>query len=159
MKKLYAVTPKWKKSLVETERFLSEDEDSKRIVTTETLWRSGTFVVALNDEEYKEMLELEDVPLEEYEYATEDTWDGVSFEIYVYDPDITDEEREELREKYEEVNEEEFLNSWLEENGYMSDGCQFHIDCEAIVEEYDDPDGWYAYLLEDEEAEKVDYSL
>ena len=45
--KTYAVSPQWKKSLVEIEMF--QDNETNKCVNVETCWRSGTFYVRVED--------------------------------------------------------------------------------------------------------------
>lgn len=127
--KCYEITPKWKKSVVETEYF-SLDDGSKT-VAVQTCWRGGTFRVTPQDEDEIEWLktaleddsELEPYDFDEFEFL--DTWDGVSEDYHFTSngAEWTDEQMESLQ----EAMEEDFASSVLEDAGYHS------VDSELII--------------------------
>lgn len=146
MKKLYEVVPAMKKSLIEREVF--EQDEGDQVVLLETLWRSGTFVLALTDEEKAEITDFEEVLLSDYPCYMLDTWDGVDFEITLRDSNLSEEEHAKELERLCKINEEEFMSSWLEDNGYTSDGCFYETECPVLIKLCEDQDE-YTFLLDE----------
>jgi len=132
------ITPKFKKSVVEVEMFTHPDGKG---LNTETLWRSGTFLVIPKDE--MECIYLGSCMEQDDEFCTDnfeewemlDCWDGCMEEIVFYN-DRTDDEKEAIREEYEEsdMGLYEFI---AEEKGYIGQECIYYIENGIIVEEHE----------------------
>lgn len=143
--KCYEVSPKWKKSFVETEYFTNRD--GTKTVAVETCWRGGTVRVTPQNEDEVEWLqtaldsaeesdygdEFEPYDFEEFEFI--DSWDGVSEDYHFTSngAEWTDEQMESLQ----EAMEEDFASSVLEEAGYDSSDCEVIIYNGIVATEVD----------------------
>lgn len=84
--KVYEINPKYKKSLYEREVWSNETH----IFETEIMWRQGTYLVTINDQEEEEtflkIAEEEGIlELDDYEFEMLDTYDSCSEDYNVYD--------------------------------------------------------------------------
>jgi len=152
--KTYAVSAYWKKSLSEIEQY--KHEDTGKMLNTEVLWRNGTFMIRMENEEERAELEstmyieehAEEEPeiwdFEAYENIEMDsTFDGVSEDWVSYgsgEQAWAEGEFDTLQEKYEEDLDNEELDyfgayDWLEDNGYQSLGCNWQIHGGTLIEE------------------------
>lgn len=130
--KCYEISPKWKKSFIETEYFTN---GNGKTVAIETCWRSGTVRVTPQNEEEVEILqsaldsaeenecgdEFWPYDFEEFEFI--DSWDGCSQDSEYLGEGWTDEEKDKIEEEFED----EFPSSVLEERGYHSSDCDVVI--------------------------------
>ena len=109
--KTYTVSAYYKKSLVEIEMFRHEDG---RGLNTEIMWRNGTFIIRIEDEDERNALQEtvgEDGDIWDYDdYSNiemDSTFDGCAEDFVFYGNHFTEEEQEALEEEYEEeVNNE-----------------------------------------------------
>ena len=144
--KTYTVCAYYKKSLYEIEMY--KHEETNKCLNTEVMWRNGTFVVRIEDEDEAECLQNsigEDGDIWDYEdYSNREmdsTYDGCGEEFVFYgsgETEWSDEETEALEEDYEEAMDEgEIFGAYefLEGLGYESLGCNYQIHNGTIVEE------------------------
>lgn len=129
--KTYTVSAYCKKSLTEIEQFKHEDG---RMLNSEILWRNGTFIIRIEDED--EQMALQSTVGEEGEIWDYDdysniemdsTFDGCSEEFVFYGNHFTEEEQEALEEEYEEDEECFSRYDFLEEREFYSLGCNWQI--------------------------------
>lgn len=133
----YDINAYWKKSLTEIEMFRHE---SGKALNTEVLWRNGTFRITIANEEERDYLQSslgEDGEIWDYEDYENiemiETFDGCAEDFVFYgsgDNEWSDEDKEKLEEDYEEQLESDDWMSrydYLEEKGYMSQGCNWQI--------------------------------
>lgn len=150
-KKLYTICPEYKKSLSEIRTFYNEE--TKTRVSWEELWRSGSFVIALTDEEYEDLKEAEFVELDDYPHEIEDTWDCCYSGFEVFNPDWDEDQIQEFVEELEELAEEEFMDEWFENNDYMFSDAYYEISCKPLLEVLENTE-YYEHLLEENEDEE-----
>lgn len=151
--KTYAVSPQWKKSLVEIEMF--KHRENNKCVNIETCWRSGTFYIRVEDQDELEELqscmyvegEQEEPEVWDYEsygnIEMGDTWDGCSEDWVFYgsgDTEWKDGESEALEEQYQEDmddDDNDFFGfyDWLEDKDYESLGCNYQIYNGVMIEQ------------------------
>lgn len=129
--KTYTVSAYYKKSLVEIEMFRHEDG---RGLNTEIMWRNGTFIIRIEDEDERNALQEtvgEDGDIWDYDdYSNiemDSTFDGCAEDFVFYGNHFTEEEQEALEEEYEEDDECFSRFDFLEEREFYSDGCNWQI--------------------------------
>lgn len=142
--KVYEVGPKYKKSLNEYTVFRSESLGVT--VRTECLWRGGTFVVAMNDEEYEEAKTTDYFDLDDYPHDLLETWDSC-YEGYEILTEVDEEREEELNEMFEEGMEEDGLFWFVDNEDFLEGDVFWTIECELDIKEADTEN--YGYLIED----------
>ena len=143
--KTYTVCAYYKKSLYEIEMY--KHEETNKCLNTEVMWRNGTFVVRIEDEDEAECLQNtigEDGDIWDYEdYSNiemDSTYDGCAEDFVFYgsgETEWSDEETEALEEDYAEAMDEgEIFGAYdfLESLGYESLGCNYQIHHGTIVE-------------------------
>lgn len=149
--KVYLVSAYNKKSLWEIEGF--SKDDSK--ISTELLWRNGSFYVKVANEDEAEMLEdcleNEDSVWESDDFEMvelDNTFDGQEEDFVFLDETYTEDEQQQFREDYDtwvEQENEGFAGryDYLCGLDYDSDGCVWHIHNGISIEEVaDDYDPW-----------------
>jgi hypothetical protein len=149
--KVYVVSAYNKKSLWEIEGF--SKDDSK--ISTELLWRNGSFFVKVANEDEAEMLEEcfenEDSVWESDDFEMvelDSTFDGQTEDFVFLDETYTEQEQQQFREDYDTWVEEEnegFAGryDYLCGLGYDSYMCVWNIHGGICVEEVaDDYDPW-----------------
>ena len=127
--------------MIEIEQFKHEDG---RMLNTEVGWRNGTFIIRVEDEDEKEALQNTigeaggEWDYEEYSNIEMDsTFDGCWEEFVHYGHHFTKDEQEALEEEYEAVCESDDWQSryeFLEERGFMSEGCNWIITNGTYIE-------------------------
>lgn len=141
--KSYEVCAYHKKSMVEIEMYKHEDG---RMLNTEVVWRNGTFVIHVQNEEEAETLQAclgEDGDIwdfEDYEECEMDsTYDGVQEEFVFYGKHFTEDEQEALEDEYEtqlESDDWQGRYEFLEDRGFESQGCNWQVEGGMIAEEH-----------------------
>ena len=135
----YRVTPKFKKGYVERAVFKENDTGDEAII--ETLWRSGTFLVKIVDEEERELLEQyqgEDqngdieFPIYFSEAAFVDSWDGCANDVTIRLVESDEKRQVEIQELVENEGAE-----WLMENNYDTWDCEHFFSLPLAVEAVD----------------------
>lgn len=163
--KHYLIEPTYKKSIIETERFDRQDND--QLLTMETGWRWGAFMIDVpeTEEEIQTFLEsrcyeslevfledhgatsLSEVLLPSEDDETVDLSEDYDFDFLYTDDgcwtdfDISTNEMDddEAHELSEQVGESFFEEGYtgLEEGGWESLGTDYYIDCPVTVVECD----------------------
>lgn len=144
--KVYEVSAYWKKSLTEIEMFKHEDG---KALNTEVLWRNGTFLIRPENQEEVDYLtdcQGEDGDIWDYEDYESiemlETFDGCAEDFVFYgsgENSWSEEEENKLEEEYETQLEDD--DEWqsryefLEERGYISQGCNWQIHGGITIEE------------------------
>ena len=146
IEKEYMISPKYKKCFVQKEVYENNDGDK---VIIESLWRNGQYIVKVNCEEEKELLEsymteiggdMEPDEFEENEFVS--SYDECGRDIRIYSPD-SEQDPNEIIESVEEGGYE-----WLEENGYEPITMENYLGLPLEVNEVD-PNNRYNYNLND----------
>lgn len=140
--KEYRIRPSYKKSYVEKEWFVNNENREERALV-ETLWRSGTWIVTIKDEDdqalltdYMERLTGEMQPDEFEENEFVDAYDGCGEGHYLFG--FADKEEE--ADLYELLEEEGV--SWFFDNNWDSADVEHYFMFPIHVEEVD-PDNKY----------------
>lgn len=126
MKRVFNIEPAHKKSLIEILNF-SKGEQRMSI---ETLWRTGSFTVVIDEDEQvvPNWEELDFLSLDSYEYYVDHTYDGQCTEFsgkLVSEEEIA---------KVERIFWDDGIG-YLEEDGWVEDDPMIYFDCPVIVEE------------------------
>jgi hypothetical protein len=124
----WTIEPTWKKSLVEVEHY---HKDGKT-VEYETGWRWGTFYCETEDDNPPDINDGDDLYDCGYDVELQETTDGCWAE-YRFSENISDEEREELEEFFEENSAYD-----LESLGWVQGDTQMFIQCEPEITKVDE---------------------
>ena len=136
--KTYTVKPKYKKSSLSNEYWTNIIND-KLVVTliVSVQWRWSTFNIFLNDEEKKKVEESDHLLLSDYDYEFIETDDGCERFIEIKDEDDYSEGDLKLiyESMYEDIEEEYFDETYMEENGWDLSGTEYEISGGVDLEE------------------------
>ena len=128
--KTYIVKPKYKKSSLSNEYWTNIIND-KLVVTliVSVQWRWSSFNINLNDEEKKTVEESEHLLLSDYDYDFIETDDGCERFIDIKnEKDYTARELKMIYESmYEDIDEEYFDETYMEENGWDLSDTTYEI--------------------------------
>ena len=128
--KTYTVKPKYKKSSLSNEYWINIIND-KLVVTliVSVQWRWSTFNIFLNDEEKKKVEESDHLLLSDYDYEFIETDDGCERFIEIKDEDEYSEGDLKLiyESMYEDIEEEYFDETYMEENGWDLSDTTYEI--------------------------------
>ena len=136
--KTYTVKPKYKKSSLSNEYWTNIIND-KLVVTliVSVQWRWSSFTINLNDDEKKKVEESEHLLLSDYDYEFIETDDGCERFIEIKDEDDYSEGDLKLiyESMYEDIEEEYFDETYMEENGWDLSGTEYEISGGVDLEE------------------------
>ena len=136
--KTYTVKPKYKKSSLSNEYWTNIIND-KLVVTliVSVQWRWSSFTINLNDDEKKKVEESDHLLLSDYDYEFIETDDGCERFIEIKDEnDYSEEELKLIYESmYEDIEEEYFDETYMEENGWDLSGTEYEISGGVDLEE------------------------
>ena len=136
--KTYTVKPKYKKSSLSNEYWINIIND-KLVVTliVSVQWRWSSFTINLNDDEKKKVEESDHLLLSDYDYEFIETDDGCERFIEIKDEnDYSEEELKLIYESmYEDIEEEYFDETYMEENGWDLSGTEYEISGGVDLEE------------------------
>ena len=128
--KTYTVKPKYKKSSISNEYWINIIND-KLVVTliVSVQWRWSSFTINLNDDEKKKVEELDHLLLSDYDYEFIETDDGCERFIEIKDEDDYSEGDLKLiyESMYEDIEEEYFDETYMEENGWDLSDTTYEI--------------------------------
>ena len=128
--KTYTVKPKYKKSSFSNEYWTNIIND-KLVVTliVSVQWRWSSFTINLNDDEKKKVEESDHLLLSDYDYEFIETDDGCERFIEIKDEDDYSEGDLKLiyESMYEDIEEEYFDETYMEENGWDLSGTEYEI--------------------------------
>jgi len=136
--KTYTVKPKYKKSSLSNEYWTNIIND-KLVVTliVSVQWRWSSFTINLNDDEKKKVEESDHLLLSDYDYEFIETDDGCERFIEIKDEnDYSEGELKLIYESmYEDIEEEYFDETYMEENGWDLSGTEYEISGGVDLEE------------------------
>ena len=128
--KTYTVKPKYKKSSLSNEYWINIIND-KLVVTliVSVQWRWSSFTINLNDDEKKKVEESDHLLLSDYDYEFIETDDGCERFIEIKDEDDYSEGDLKLiyESMYEDIEEEYFDETYMEENGWDLSDTTYEI--------------------------------
>ena len=127
--KTYIVKPKYKKSSLSNEYWTNTINNKSVTVVVTVLWRWSEFSINLNDEDKVPVEESEHLLLSDYDYDFIETDDGCDRFIEIQDEnDYSEEEIKMIYESmYEDIDEEYFDETYMEENGWDLSDTTYEI--------------------------------
>ena len=135
--KTYTVKPKYKKSSLSNEYWTNIINDKFVTLIVSVQWRWSSFTINLNDDEKKKVEESDHLLLSDYDYEFIETDDGCERFIEIKDEnDYSEEELKLIYESmYEDIEEEYFDETYMEENGWDLSGTEYEISGGVDLEE------------------------
>ena len=127
--KTYIVKPKYKKSTSSNEYWTNVINNKSVTVIVTILWRWGEFSINLTDKEKIDVEESEHLLLSDYDYDFIETDDGCDRYIDIQnEKDFTAREIKMIYESmYEDIDEEYFDETYMEENGWDLSDTTYEI--------------------------------
>ena len=135
--KTYIVKPKYKKSSLSNEYWTNIINNKQVTLIVSVQWRWSSFNINLNDEEKVIVEECEHLLLSDYDYDFIETDDGCERFIEIKDEDNYSKEDLNLIYKsiYEDLEEEYFDETYMEENGWDLSDTTYEITGGVELEE------------------------
>ena len=135
--KTYIVKPKYKKSSISNEYWTNIINDKQVTLIVSVQWRWSSFSINLNDEEKKEVEESEHLLLSDYNYDFIETDDGCERFIEILNEMnyTTGELNLIYKSIYEDIDEEYFDETFMEENGWDLSDTTYEISGGVELEE------------------------
>ena len=127
--KTYIVKPKYKKSSLSNEYWTNIINDKVVTLIVSVQWRWSSFSINLNEVEKKEVEESEHLLLSDYDYDFIETDDGCERFIEIKDENNYSEDEIKLiyESMYEDLEEEYFDETYMEENGWDLSDTTYEI--------------------------------
>ena len=127
--KTYIVKPKYKKSSFSNEYWTNFINNKPVTVLVTVQWRWSSFSINLNDEQKKQVEESEHLLLSDYDYDFIETDDGCERFIEIKDENNYSEGELKLiyESMYEDIEEEYFDETYMEENGWDISDTTYEI--------------------------------
>ena len=127
--KTYIVKPKYKKSTISNEYWMNIINDKPVTVIVSIQWRWSSFTINLNDEEKEKVEKSEHLLLSDYDYDFIDTDDGCERFIEIKDEKKYSEDELNLiyKSMYEDLEEEYYDETYMEENGWDLSDTTYEI--------------------------------
>ena len=127
--KTYILKPKYKKSTSSNEYWTNVINNKSVTVIVTILWRWSEFSINLTDEDKKKVEESEHLLLSDYDYDFIETDDGCDRYIDIQnEKDFTARELKMIYESmYEDIDEEYFDETYMEENGWDLSDTTYEI--------------------------------
>ena len=127
--KTYIVKPKYKKSSVSNEYWTNMINNKDVTVIVTVIWRWSEFSINLNDEEKKKVEVSDHLLLSDYDYDFIETDDGCERIVEIQDEnDYSEGEINMIYESiYEDIDEEYFDETYIEENGWDLSDTTYEI--------------------------------
>ena len=127
--KTYIVKPKYKKSTISNEYWTNIINDKPVTVIVSIQWRWSSFTINLNDEEKEKVEKSEHLLLSDYDYDFIETDDGCERFIEIKDEKKYSEDELNLiyKSMYEDLEEEYYDETYMEENGWDLSDTTYEI--------------------------------
>ena len=137
MSKTYIVKPKYKKSSFSNEYWTNFINNKSVTLVVTVQWRWSSFSINLNDKEKKKVEESEHLLLSDYDYEFIETDDGCDRFIEIQNEInyTTDELNLIYKSLYEDIDEEYFDETFMEENGWDLSDTTYEISGGVELEE------------------------
>ena len=138
--KEYRIRPLNKKSYWERELWV-DTQDKGQHAVVESVWRGGTWIVRIEDDNERQMLEDMICPTAEGEMSPDEfntnefieSYDGTSNAIDVFVDDDYEHSEQDIIDGYDEHG-----MDWFWDNGWDSDGTEFFLELPLVAEEIDE---------------------
>jgi len=142
-RKRYLLTPTYKKSSVEEQTWCNTLKSGKSVsVVAFNVYRWSNFYVDVTDDEKEELLKLDNISLNDYEYEMLDMTDGgCDFWIEIINKSsFSDDELNEIDKLLEEDEDDEAwcFDERMENKGWNEADCEYTISCKCDLELVDD---------------------
>ena len=127
--KTYIVKPKYKKSSLSNEYWINKINNKSVTIVISVQWRWSSFNINLNDDDKKKVEKSEHLLLSDYDYDFIETDDGCERFIEIKDENnYTARELKMIYESmYEDIDEEYFDETYMEENGWDLSDTTYEI--------------------------------
>lgn len=137
MSKTYIVKPKYKKSSFSNEYWTNFINNKSVTLLVTVQWRWSSFGINLNDEEKKKVEESDHLLLSDYDYEFIETDDGCDRFIDIQNEiNYTSHELNLIyKSLYEDIDEEYFDETFMEENGWDLSDTTYEISGGVDLEE------------------------
>ena len=137
MSKSYIVKPKYKKSSFSNEYWTNFINNKSVTLKVTVQWRWSSFNINLNEEEKKAVEESEDLLLSDYDYDFIETDDGCERFIEILNEmNYTTNDIDLIyKSMYEDIDEEYFDETFMEENGWDLSDTTYEISGGVELEE------------------------
>ena len=137
MSKAYIVKPKYKKSSFSNEYWTNFINNKTVTLVVTVQWRWSSFNINLNEEEKKAVEESEDLLLSDYDYDFIETDDGCERFIEILNEmNYTTNDIDLIyKSMYEDIDEEYFDETFMEENGWDLSDTTYEISGGVELEE------------------------
>ena len=125
----YIVKPKYKKSTISNEYWTNMINNKPVTLIVSVQWRWSSFTINLNDEEKEKVEKSEHLLLSDYDYDFIETDDGCERFIEIKDENNYSEGELNLiyKSMYEDLEEEYFDETYMEENGWDLSDTTYEI--------------------------------
>jgi len=135
--KTYIVKPKYKKSSLSNEYWTNIINDKVVTLIVSVQWRWSSFSINLNEVEKKEVEESEHLLLSDYDYDFIETDDGCERFIEILNENEYTQGELNLiyNSMYEDIDEEYFDETYMEENGWDLSDTTYEISGGVELEE------------------------
>lgn len=129
MKATYLIEPKFKKSTFSNEYWTNEVNGKSVTIMVSIMWRWGEFSITLTEDQKKKIENSDELLLSDYNYEFISTDDGCERFIEIQNEDsFSKQELEKIYETmYEDVDEEIYDESFMEENGWDLSDTTYEI--------------------------------
>jgi len=129
MESTYIIEPKVKKSTFSNEYWTNEINGKLVTIIVTIMWRWGEFSITITEVQKKKIENLDELLLSDYEYEFICTDDGCERFIEIQNEDsFSKQELEKIYETmYEDVDEEIYDESFMEENGWDLSDTTYEI--------------------------------
>jgi hypothetical protein len=127
--KTYIVKPKYKKSTISNEYWTNMINNKPVTLIVSVQWRWSSFTINLNDEEKEKVEKSEHLLLSDYDYDFIETDDGCERFIEIKDEKKYSEDELNLiyKSMYEDLEEEYYDETYMEENGWDLSDTTYEI--------------------------------
>jgi len=127
--KTYIVKPKYKKSTISNEYWTNMINNKPVTLIVSVQWRWSSFTINLNDEEKEKVEKSEHLLLSDYDYEFIETDDGCDRFIKIKDEKKYSEDELNLiyKSMYEDLDEEYYDETYMEENGWDLSDTTYEI--------------------------------
>ena len=125
----YIVSPKFKKSSFSNEYWTNKINNKIVTIIVTVMWRWSSFSINLNDDEKEKEENLENLLLSDYDYDFIETDDGCERFIEIKDEKKYSEDELNLiyKSMYEDLEEEYYDETYMEENGWDLSDTTYEI--------------------------------
>ena len=147
-KKNYIIKPIDKKAICEEQTWCNTLSNKRKVsVTVNNVFRWGSFEIELTEKQKEELLKLDEIDLDYYDYNLIETWDGgCDFWVDIIDEEkLTEKEQDEIHEllyswgdnvpEDEDPEDEGYNEEKMEHNGWVESESRYIISSKCELTE------------------------